>query len=196
MPTSTSTTAAAVQTKFESALPTVERTLAYSLRRLRPSKREDKTADALGLAWMYFVRLDRQGKNPLGFITTLANFAARHAMVGRSVVSSGGCTRSDACGLPQERQSPREFSLHAESLLEMVEDRRPSPADMAVLRIDFSDWLSRLSGRQRNMALELASGTSTQEAAKRFNVTPGRISQYRAQLRRDWESFQGNGSPS
>jgi hypothetical protein len=196
MPASTFATEVREQTQFESRLPAINRTLNYEFRWLRPWEHEVKTADALGLDWMYFVRLDRQGKNPLSFITRLADFAARHALAGRSVVSSRRVTRTDRSRSPVDETKIRKASQRPESLLAMVEDRRPSPSDMAALRIDFTDWLSRLSGRQRSIALELASGTPTQQAAKRFHVTPGRISQYRVELRRSWEAFRGVGGLS
>ena len=59
------------------------------------------------------------------------------------------------------------------------------------MRIDFSDWLKSLSRRLRRIANLLATGETTGAAAKKFRVTPGRISQIRRQLEQSWRTFQG-----
>ena len=71
----------------------------------------------------------------------------------------------------------------------VVEDRRAGPA-IAACRIDFSTWLRLLPFRQRKVALMLAQGESTSEAAKKFRVTAARISQLRSWLKENWEAFQ------
>ena len=73
----------------------------------------------------------------------------------------------------------------------LVEDKRSNPADIAACRIDFADWLDRLSPRQRQVATVLASGETTTRTAKRFRVSLGRISQIRQDLRKSWQEFQG-----
>jgi hypothetical protein len=37
----------------------------------------------------------------------------------------------------------------------------------------------------------LATGESTSATAKRFNVTPGRVSQLRKELAQNWADYQG-----
>jgi hypothetical protein len=73
----------------------------------------------------------------------------------------------------------------------LVEDRRATPAEIAVTRIDFRAWLESLSGHDRRVAEVLASGESTQLTAKRFGVSTGRISQLRRKLHMAWRAFQG-----
>jgi hypothetical protein len=73
----------------------------------------------------------------------------------------------------------------------VVEDRRATPADVAACRIDFAEWLRRLTARLRKIALALAAGETTTAAARMFGVTPARISQIRDLLRRSWQAFQG-----
>jgi hypothetical protein len=64
----------------------------------------------------------------------------------------------------------------------LVEDRRAGPAEIAVCRINFANWLRLLSRRQRKIAMTLAGGETTIEAAKKFGVMAGRISQLRQWL--------------
>jgi hypothetical protein len=62
---------------------------------------------------------------------------------------------------------------------------------VASSRIDFGDWLDRLPRLKRGIAEALATGETTTEAAHRFDVTPGRVSQLRRELEADWARFQG-----
>jgi hypothetical protein len=62
---------------------------------------------------------------------------------------------------------------------------------VAAGRIDFGNWLQVLTARLRRIAKVLATGESTTRAAKRFSVSPGRISQIRQELKQSWETFQG-----
>ncbi len=73
----------------------------------------------------------------------------------------------------------------------VVENKRATPAEIAACRIDFASWLRRLPRRRRKIALALAGGESTTEAAKTFGVTTARISQLRHWLKESWEAFQG-----
>jgi hypothetical protein len=57
--------------------------------------------------------------------------------------------------------------------------------------MDFTAWLLSLPKRGRKMALTLAAGETTGEAAKQFGVSPGRISQVRRQLKDSWDEFVG-----
>ena len=73
----------------------------------------------------------------------------------------------------------------------VVEDRRAGPAEIAVCRIDFASWLLLLPIRLRKIALTLAGGETTSATAKKFGVTPARVSQLRLWLKQSWEQFQG-----
>ena len=73
----------------------------------------------------------------------------------------------------------------------LVEDKHAGPAETAASRIDFADWLRLLPERSRRIAETLATGETTKKAAKRFRVTPGRISQLRRELQQNWQDFQG-----
>jgi hypothetical protein len=64
----------------------------------------------------------------------------------------------------------------------VVEDRRASPADIAAIGIDFSDWLDSVSSRDRRIAEILATGESTKRAACRLGLSIGRLSQVRQKL--------------
>ena len=71
-----------------------------------------------------------------------------------------------------------------------MEDRQASPAEVAMTRIDFRDWLQRLSHQKRRIAELLASGETTQSVARQFKLSAGRISQLRRELQTSWEELQ------
>jgi hypothetical protein len=73
----------------------------------------------------------------------------------------------------------------------LIEDRRATPAEVAASRIDFADWLGTMSALRRKIAQCLARGESTLDAARRFALTPGRISQLRREFQASWQAFHG-----
>jgi hypothetical protein len=74
----------------------------------------------------------------------------------------------------------------------LVEDRHAGPAEVAAMRLNFAAWLKLLPSRLRRIAKFLAMGETTQDASKKFDVSPGRISQIRKELSQGWHNFQGD----
>ena len=73
----------------------------------------------------------------------------------------------------------------------VVKDKKSTPADVAITRIDFAAWLGKMPALRRRIARCLATGESTLEAARRFAVSPGRISQLRREFQASWQAFHG-----
>jgi hypothetical protein len=73
----------------------------------------------------------------------------------------------------------------------LVDNRRTPVPDQAAFRIDFPSWLSTLSARDRRIVSDLAAGERTGDVARKFDVSAGRISQMRGQLKESWEAFGG-----
>ncbi len=73
----------------------------------------------------------------------------------------------------------------------IVEDHRAGPAETAAARIDVADWFAKMTPRKRRIALALAVGGRTCDVARRFRLSPGRISQMREEFALDWRKFQG-----
>ena len=74
----------------------------------------------------------------------------------------------------------------------LLEDRKAGPADTAAARIDIAAWLESLPKKKRRIAALLATGETTKRTAKKFHVSPGRISQTRRELQQAWQEFQGD----
>jgi hypothetical protein len=63
------------------------------------------------------------------------------------------------------------------------------PPDAAAFRIDFPQWRTGWCERDRRLIDLLMLDTSTQDAARLFGVSPGRVSQKRREFADDWLRF-------
>jgi hypothetical protein len=181
---------------FLALLPAIRRYAGQRFRHLRPAAREEALAEVVAAAFLAYRRLVALQRQDLIYATPLAKYAVLHVRNGRHV----GGHESNRDVLSRSAQLRRGFQVESidqfdqqdkkwvESIV--VEDRRATPAEVAAARLDTSAWLATLSSRNRRLAKVLATGESTNEAAKRFGVTPGRVSQLREHFRRSWERFQ------
>jgi hypothetical protein len=183
-------------------LPVVEDLARFQFRGLPGSEQEESTAEAVTSALISFVRLIRRGRDPRKFATRLAQIALLRVQAGRL---AGTPDRSEDV-LSRLARQQRGFivrSLEAgesneaatgltcrEWRNQVLEDRRSTPAEIAILRLDFTAWLGRMKYRRRQIALKLAAGYRTEEVARQFRLSPGRISQLRREFEASWEEFQ------
>jgi hypothetical protein len=185
---------------FLALLPDILRQLRFAFRRLSGERRDDAVQEALANALVAYVRLHEKGKPELAYATPLAQYAVRQIRDGRQVA-----VRLNVCetlspyaqrkaGFTVSRLHQRQANENVWSEL-LVEDPSCTPAELAASRIDFAAWQRRLSPRNRRIAKALASGATTGETARRFQLTPGRISQLRRDLARDWHAFHGERVP-
>ena len=126
----------------------------------------------------------------------IANKAIKQVLVGRRVgaklnvrdVSSEYAQRSKKFSVDRLDHFDEKTGEWQEVL---VEDRKAGPAEIAAARIDIGEWFSRLPKHKRRIAKTLARGETTKQAARKFKVSPGRISQTRRELQQAWLDFQG-----
>jgi hypothetical protein len=74
----------------------------------------------------------------------------------------------------------------------LSDNNRTAPAEQAAFRIDFRAWCKTLTARERRIIRVMARNERTKVLARRFNVTPGRISQMRREFQNDWRHFVGD----
>lgn len=179
---------------FLALLPHIRERLRFGFRKLPADERAEAMAEAIASIAIAYARLHRRGKAAVGFATTLASYAVRQYFAGRRVGSP--LNRDDVSSrYGQQQRGHRVVSLDRRDpdgawKEVLVEDRRTTPADLAASRIDLVEWFARLPHPKRRIAKTLARGESTQETARRFQVTPGRVSQLRRELELDWREFQ------
>ena len=197
---------------FLTILPRIELHARLYFRGLRcPQRRDDAVAEAVALAWRWFVRLVERGKDPLSFPTVLAAYAARAVRCGRRVCGQGsGKDVLSALarqrhgfaveGLPNsvraahdERYGVAGGQRRQDAWEERLRDNTQTPVpEQVAFRLDFPAWLDSLTPRERRLVGEMANNERTLDLSRRFNVSPARISQLRRELHADWRRFLGD----
>jgi DNA-directed RNA polymerase specialized sigma24 family protein len=181
--------------RFERLLPAIVRHARRYVKNLSPDAAEEAVQEAVATAFVAYARLVKLGKEDSACAGPLARFAVRRACSGRTIagsvnvndVSSRWCEiRRGIRGESLDRQEGHENWREI-----VVQDRRATPAEIAITRIDFQAWLSSLPGRQRKIAEVLATGEGTKQVARHFGLTAGRVSQLRRSLHRSWCLLQG-----
>jgi hypothetical protein len=201
-----------LHTAFLSILPRIELHARIYFRGLRcPQRKADAIAETVAISWRWFVRLVERGKDPLAFPVVLAGYAARAVKCGRRVC--GQLKGKDALSplaqqrhgftvepLPHStasRHEERYSNVHGQKQQDALEERlrdnmqTPVPEQVA-FRIDFPDWLTTLSPRERRLVGEMANSERTLDLSQRFGLSPARISQLRRELHNDWRRFLGD----
>jgi len=186
---------------FLKMLPKIQRHAWIAFRGLPPEARQELVEEAVANAFVAYARLVERGKEHLARPSPLARFAVSQVRVGRRV---GGhlCVRDVLSGYAQFSKGFSvgrldHFGEEENGWQEIIlEDRRAGPAEIAATRIDFASWLRLLPPRRRKIALTLATGETTREAALKFGVTAGRISQLRLWFQQTWAAFQGEADSS
>ena len=184
-----------VQDQFLSLLPKIRQLAMVSFQRLGPRspRRIGPGNDCECLSRWH--RLVRQGKGAVAYATPLAQFAIRQVRAGRRVgcrqnardILSGGSKRVHGLKIERiNRRDPRNGDW--DELL--VEDRKAGPAAIAAARIDIAEWLRMLSKRNQRIARSLALGATTNDVARQFGLSAGRVSQIRNLLQAHWEQYQ------
>jgi hypothetical protein len=183
--------------RFLAMLPALRRAARFRFRHLSPSRKQEVVDDILGSCYTAYARLAEQGQEERAHSSTLVKFAAAQIAQGRQIgsrlnardVSSDYCRRRQGIQLERLDQYDEAEGKWKEVL---VEDRRHGdPASVAAARIDIGEWLATMSSVRRKLAECLAAGTTTIEAARLFNLTPGRISQLRKEFQTSWSTFHG-----
>jgi hypothetical protein len=181
---------------FLAMLPAIRHQAKFALRSLPAQTREEAFAEVLAHAVVAYERLHQQGRAELAYPTPLVRFGVAQYHAGRRVGNrmSGRDVLSEYARRKHKFVVERldQYSDHAGTWREiLIEDRSVTPAELACVRLDVTRWLQTLAPRDRRLAETLAMGESTGKAAKKFRISPGRISQMRRQLCMDWKAFQG-----
>ena len=74
----------------------------------------------------------------------------------------------------------------------LSDNTRTPPPDQAAFRIDFKTWLRSLTPRERRIIRVMILGERTKDLSRKFEITPGRVSQMRREFHDDWCRFVGD----
>ena len=180
--------------QFLALLPQIVTHAKYAFRHLNPELRAEMVQEVVCNAMQAFVRLAKLGKTDLAYATPLAIYGCRQARDGRKVgghlncldVSSSYCQRLKVIVVDRLDQFDQEENAWQEVL---IEDKHADASQIVQTKMDMSDWLASLKRRDRRIAEFLALGNRTSEAAHKFKVSEGRVSQLRRELAKSWSDF-------
>lgn len=160
-----------------------------------PAKKADRIAEVIGLCWRWFRRLAERNKDATQFPSALADFAVRAVRSGRRVC--GQLRPNDV--LSEVAQQNRGFTveklpdystLNGTPIEEALQDNtRSAVPDQVAFRIDLPAWRRTHTQRNRRIMDDLMMGERTQDVARKYRMSAGRISQLRYQFKRDWQRF-------
>lgn len=177
-------------------LPSVQAIARTRFSSLPLVEQEEGVAEATATAMLSFVRLLRRGRDPAAFAGRLAKIAVLRVLSGRLACSPDN-SQDALSRLARQRHRHHIEGLNSEARLggsdwesALVENGRITPADLAASRIDFSAWLNRMKAGRRQIAETLAAGYRTEEVAKLFRLSAGRVSQLRREFEKSWNEFQ------
>jgi hypothetical protein len=178
-------------------LPQIVQHAKFAFRHLRGEARQEAIQETVANALVAFVALVRRGKMSIAYPTVLARYAVAQIKDGRRVGSSLNAKEvlsSYAQRLKGFRVDRLDhYDPEDQKWCEvLVEDRHAGPAEIACTRIDFAAWLDSLKRRDRRIAQFLSLGNRTSDAARKFKVSEGRVSQLRRELAESWRKFTGD----
>jgi hypothetical protein len=184
-----------INQKFLQMLPLIARTARMAFEDFDPDRREDAVQDVIAGAYFDLCQLAAKGKLEDAYATPLAWFRIFRYRTGRRA----GIPQM-ACDVMGERCKflGRSRIINAglcesiadtwESEATATDSRYPVPKQVA-FKIDFHEWFSQLSPKDKNIVKDLAMSETTGEVAKKYQISQGRISQFRREYANSWYSF-------
>jgi hypothetical protein len=156
----------------------------------------------------------KKGKDATKFASALARYAARAVRCGCKLTGQEKA-KDVLSSVAQKRHGFKVESLPASSRTlferaysavrgqeemdaweERLRDNTQTPVpDQASFRLAYPQFVRSLSRRDRRMAHFLSLGNSATQTARKFELTPGRITQLRQQWCRDWHALHDEEVP-
>jgi hypothetical protein len=171
-----------LQNVFVEWIPRMQRRARLRFLYLPPDLRQEAIANSLALAWKFFYALFLKGRvDAPEVLKSCLHYALKQTNCGRTVQSSRCRDAYD-----QKRTGRAKFSDFDVS--NFIGRNTPVP-DQVSFRLDIPAFFNTLNSRQRGIAADLATGMATSEAAAKYNVTPGAISQFRARFKYLFDAF-------
>ena len=182
---------------FLTMLPKIVNHARIAFRYLRPEARGEAVQEVVCNALKAFHRLVQLKKVSLAYPSVLARFGVKqvkdHRKVGGHLnindVMSGYCQVNKGVRVARIDQYDE---TEDEWTQLVVEDKTAGPFDIVRTKLDFDAWLHSLPCRHRRLAQFLSLGNRTSQAARKFKVSEGRVSQIRKELAESWREFVGD----
>lgn len=195
---------------FLNLMPKIETHARIIFRDIRcPVRREDAVQECIALAWKWFLRLKERGKDinqfPMVFVFLVVKAVASGrrltGMLRMKDVLSERCQRKHGFNVEALPMStcvsvevlvakPRGQEMQ-DAFEERLQDNGTTPVpDQVAFRMDWPSFFTTLTTRDQKMAEFLSLGHSAKQAAEKFGLSAGRITQLRQRWCQDWLCFQ------
>jgi hypothetical protein len=170
---------------FIRQLPTLEMTALARFQKLDPEARQEAVQNTTALAWTYWARLIAQNRAvDAGLLRSVWWYAMRQTKMERTISRGDGMEgkgRQDAYDRRSKPIQHIDFNYY-------IGASTPIP-DQVAFRLDLPRFFETLSERQRKMAMDLATGMTTNEVAKKHGVSAAAVSQFRSRFKVLLERF-------
>jgi hypothetical protein len=205
-----------LQVRYIAVLPIVERYAPLACRGLKcPHRRDDAAQELRSMVWSWLVRLAQKGRDGTAFIRSLAYLAARAVRSHRKI--AGGERAKDVHSpLAQARHGFRVEALpistrrchedihgavggqrRLDAYEERLQDNTVTPPDrQCMFRLDYRAWRAQHSQRDKHILDDLAQDETTLDVARKYRLSPSRISQMRRIYLSSWRVFCGDDEPA
>jgi len=185
-----------LQTAFLRLLQQIQLQAEFAFRYIRcPHTRADYVCETVAIAWKTFFALDRRGKDASTFITTFALRCTQAIKAGRRLAGQES-SKDVLAPTAQQRRGFAVASFLSTSTVrgnpweEALHENHVSPVpEQVCFKVDFPQWRSLHSRRDRNIMDELMVGEHPMTVSRRFGLSPARISQMQREFHIDWASF-------
>jgi hypothetical protein len=147
---------------------------------------EEKAAAVIALCWKHYHRLGERGwADEPGILKSVLFYSVKQVKAGR---------RIDHAGKPRDVLSLRAYGKvkFEPGHLDDYVGKHDQVPDVVAFKIDVPAFLATLTPLRRSLILDLANGMTTTDAAKKYGVSPGRISQCRRELVLRYQRFVGD----
>ena len=181
---------------FLRMLPAIRQRARIAFRDRDSESRDECVQAVICNACAATARLAQLDKLDLAYPSVLARFGVAQVNDGRMTgghlnckdISSPYCQQRKKIRVERLDRFDEEENQWQEAV---VEDPHTPVFDQVQFRCDFPAWLKSLTRRSRGIAEALSLGHSTGVVARRFRVSPGRVSQLRRELYESWVQFLG-----
>ena len=153
---------------------------------LDAEKRDETVAAVIALAWKHWHRLGERGRtDEPGIWKSVLFYSVKQIRAGR---------RIDSAGKPRDVLTLRAYGKvkFEPGHLDDYVGKHDQVLDVVAFKIDVPRFFDSLSKKRRALALDLTHGMTTTDAAQKYGVSPGRISQCRRELVLLYRQFVGD----
>jgi hypothetical protein len=150
-----------------------------------PEARQEAVTNAMALAWTNFCLLVSRGMATDKLLTSTFHFALKQTRAGRmtKVVKHSRFREL----FDHERRTGHAIVRGLN--WELFVDPRDDVPTIVSFKVDTPAWIDSLPDIQRKRALDLATGASGKDLAKRWNCSAPRVTQIRNELAKSYHDF-------